>query len=116
MKKRVGLARAIIRDPQIILYDEPTSGLDPVLSRSIDKLIIDLQKSLQVTSVVVTHDLVSAFAIADRIAMLHDGKVIELATPEEFKRSNNSVVQEFIKAQFGSFNINNRDGEKYECK
>ena len=105
MRKRVGLARAIIREPEIIIYDEPTSGLDPVLSRSIDRLIVNLQKRLKVTSVVVTHDLVSAFAIGDRIAMLHNGKVIELATPAEFKRSNNKIVQEFINAQFGSFKI-----------
>jgi len=101
MKKRVGLARAIIRNPEIILYDEPTSGLDPVLSRSIDKLIINLQKQLQVTSVVVTHDLVSAFAIADRIAMLHSGVVIEVATPEQFKQSQNPLIKEFIISQFG---------------
>jgi phospholipid/cholesterol/gamma-HCH transport system ATP-binding protein len=94
------LARAIIRDPKILLYDEPTSGLDPVMSRHIDHLIVDLQKKYGVTSVVVTHDLHSAFTIGDRIAMLHAGQVIEIATPTEFIASKHECVQEFIKAQF----------------
>lgn len=101
MKKRVGLARAIIRHPEIVLYDEPTSGLDPVLSRSIDDLIVDLQKRLNITSVVVTHDLVSAFAVGDKIAMLHGGNVVECSTPEEFKHSSNPLVRQFIESQFG---------------
>ena len=100
MKKRAGLARAIVTSPEILLYDEPTSGLDPVMSRHIDQMTLDLQKELNVTSVVVTHDLHSAFAIADRIAMLHKGKIGELASPEEFVKSEKDFVQEFIKAQF----------------
>jgi phospholipid/cholesterol/gamma-HCH transport system ATP-binding protein len=100
MKKRAGLARAIVLEPTILLYDEPTSGLDPLLSRKIDKLIMNLSKTLAVTSVVVTHDMVSAFSIADRIVMLHGGKVIEEGTPEEFRRSTNPFVKEFIDAQF----------------
>ena len=100
MKKRVALARAIITEPEILLYDEPTSGLDPVMSRHVDKLIIDMQKQLKVTSVVVTHDLHSAFSIADRITMLYEGKVAEVSTPSDFVKSDHPFVQEFIKAQF----------------
>lgn len=106
MKKRAGLARAIVLEPTVLLYDEPTSGLDPVLSRKIDKLIINLSKTLGVTSVVVTHDMVSAFSIADRIVMLHSGKVIEEGTPKQFRESSNHLVREFIDAQF---NYENRD-------
>lgn len=102
MKKRVALARAIINKPEILLYDEPTSGLDPVMSRHVDDLIIDTQKALKVTSVVVTHDLCSAFKIADRITMLFEGRVAEIATPAEFIKSDNEAVNNFIVAQFGS--------------
>lgn len=100
MKKRVGLARAIIGEPEILLYDEPTSGLDPVMSRHIDRLILSLQEKLGVTSVVVTHDLHSAFSVADRIAMLHEGTIIAHCTPEEFVKNDHPSVQEFVKAQF----------------
>jgi len=100
MRKRVALARAIITNPEIILYDEPTSGLDPVTSRTIDKLIDDTRKGLGVISVVVTHDLHSALAIGTRIAMLHQGRIIELATPQEFVNSKNEIVQSFLEAQY----------------
>jgi phospholipid/cholesterol/gamma-HCH transport system ATP-binding protein len=100
MRKRIALARAIITKPDIILYDEPTSGLDPVTSRTIDKLIDDLRRELGVTSVVVTHDLHSALAIGSRIAMLHEGQMIELSTPKEFVKSKNEVVQSFLEAQY----------------
>lgn len=100
MQKRVGLARAIVTDPEIILYDEPTSGLDPVTSRTIDALIEDLRKRLGVTSVVVTHDLHSALAIASRIAVIHQGRILEVATPKEFLRSENAVIRAFLEAQF----------------
>lgn len=100
MRKRCGLARAIVTQPEIILYDEPTSGLDPVSSRTIDSLIKSMQSDLGVTSVVVTHDLHSALSIGTRIAMLHVGKVMELATPEEFLHSERSEVQEFLASQF----------------
>lgn len=100
MQKRAGLARAIITDPKIILYDEPTSGLDPVTSRTIDRLIADMSKRLGITSVVVTHDLHSALAIADRIAMLRAGKILELATPEEFIVSPKEEVQAFLESQY----------------
>lgn len=100
MKKRAGLARAIVTNPEIILYDEPTSGLDPVMSRHVDQMTLDMQKELNVTSVVVTHDLHSAFSIADRIAMLHEGVIGAIGTPEEFVKSDKDFVQNFIKAQF----------------
>lgn len=100
MQKRVGLARAIVTDPEIVLYDEPTSGLDPVTSRAIDALINDLRERLGVTSVVVTHDLHSALAIGSRIAVIHEGKIVEVATPREFVRSPHPVVRGFLEAQY----------------
>ncbi len=99
MLKRAGLARAIIMRPPIILYDEPTSGLDPILSRNIDKLILHLQKKLEVTSVVVTHDLISAFSVGDKVALLHQGRIAIVGTPEEFRHADDDFVQEFINAQ-----------------
>lgn len=96
MRKRVALARAISYNPDIVLYDEPTSGLDPVTSAMIDRLILKLRDDIGVTSVVVTHDLESAFSIADRIMYIHKGKVISIGTPEEIKNSPNPMVQQFI--------------------
>lgn len=100
MQKRAGLARAIIMNPRIVLYDEPTSGLDPVTSRKIDDLIVDMRKRLGITSVVVTHDLHSALAIGSRIMMLHLGRIVENATPEDFVRSKNETVQSFLESQY----------------
>lgn len=99
MQKRAGLARAVVTEPQILLYDEPTSGLDPVTSRTIDTLIHDLQKDLGVTSVVVTHDMISALTISDRIAMLHQGTVTEVCSPRDFLNSRNEVVRHFLDSQ-----------------
>ena len=99
MQKRVGLARATIMNPNIILYDEPTSGLDPVTSRKIDKLIVKLNKEMNVTSVVVTHDLISALSIGSKILMLHEGKIIEYSSPDEFVKSSVYEVQSFLRAQ-----------------
>ena len=99
MKKRVGLARAIVTEPEIILYDEPTSGLDPVISRQIDLLIDDLRRRLGVTSVVVTHDLYSALYVGTRVAMLHEGRFVVCAPPEEFIASRHPVVRDFLQAQ-----------------
>ncbi|HLY08534.1 MAG TPA: ABC transporter ATP-binding protein [Planctomycetota bacterium] len=96
MKKRVGLARAIIRNPEIILYDEPTAGLDPVMGTAINDLILDMQKKLGVTSVLVTHDMTSAFRVSNRIAMLVKGRIVKLGTPEEFRASTDPLVQQFI--------------------
>jgi phospholipid/cholesterol/gamma-HCH transport system ATP-binding protein len=96
MKKRVGLARAIAAEPKYILYDEPTTGLDPIMSDIISDLILDLKKQIGVTAVVVSHDMKSAYKISDRIAMLHDGRMIEVATPAEFRGSKNPYVHQFI--------------------
>ncbi|MEW6618310.1 MAG: ABC transporter ATP-binding protein [bacterium] len=96
MKKRVGLARAIAADPEIILYDEPTTGIDPIMATAINGLIKDLQAKLSLTSIVVTHDMTSAYQIADRIAMLEDGKIIEDGTPEEIRNTKKPVVKQFI--------------------
>ena len=100
MQKRVGLARAIIMDPKIVLYDEPTSGLDPVTSRRIDDVIVDMRERLGITSVVVTHDLHSALAIGTRIMMLHHGRIVENAPPAEFVRSKDPTVQSFLESQY----------------
>ena len=98
MKKRVSLARAIAIDPSIILYDEPSSGLDPLTSAKIDDLIIETQRKLGVTSVVVTHDMASACRIADRIAMLHKGSLIALDTVEGFRKLEDPRVRAFFRA------------------
>lgn len=100
MQKRVGLARAIIMNPEIILYDEPTSGLDPVTSRLIDRLIENLRHELGITSVVVTHDLHSALAIGTRIMMIDGGRIVENAPPQEFIQSKNETVQRFLESQY----------------
>ena len=96
MKKRVGLARAIALDPEIIFYDEPSAGLDPVVTAVVDKLILDLSEALSITSVVVTHDMNSVFRIADRIVMLYKGKVLQIGTKEEIRNSKNEYIQQFI--------------------
>ena len=97
MKKRVGLARTIATDPAIIFYDEPSSGLDPIMTAKIDELIIDMQKKLDVTSVVVTHDMASASRIADRIAMIYDGQLIAVDTAERFQDIRDERVQAFFR-------------------
>lgn len=96
MKKRVSLARAIAVNPQIVLYDEPTAGLDPIMSGKIDRLITSTRRIMGVTSVVVTHHMSSAFNIADRIAMIYGGQIIELGSVEQFRQSENPIVQQFI--------------------
>jgi len=96
MKKRVGLARSIVRQPSCILYDEPTSGLDPVVSDSINRLIRRLQRRLGVTSIVVTHDMKSAFDVADHIAYLHDGRIYFHGTADELRQSPDSLIQDFL--------------------
>ncbi|MBO4401433.1 MAG: ABC transporter ATP-binding protein [Selenomonadaceae bacterium] len=97
MKKRVSLARAIAFGPEIIFYDEPSSGLDPVTTNKIDELIISTQKALNVTSIVVTHDMVSACRIANRIAMVYNGDLIAVDTVENFKKIDDSRVREFFR-------------------
>jgi len=95
-KKRVGLARAIACNPDIMLYDEPTTGLDPITADAINDLIREMQAKLGTTGVAVTHDMASAYKIADRIAMLDNGKIIEVGTPEEIRNTRNPIVDQFI--------------------
>src|SRR4030043_226691 len=96
MKKRVGLARAIAHEPEILLYDEPTTGLDPIMADAINELIVEMKKHLSVTDIAITHDMNSAYKIADRIAMLYDGKIIDTGTPDEIKNTQNPVERQFI--------------------
>src|SRR5512144_1326995 len=96
MKKRVGLARAICMDAEIILYDEPTTGLDPITADAINDLIVDLKKKLGVTSVAITHDMQSAYKISDRIAMLYKGEIQEIGTPDQIRNTTNPIVKQFI--------------------
>jgi phospholipid/cholesterol/gamma-HCH transport system ATP-binding protein len=98
MAKRVGIARALVMEPEILIYDEPTSGLDPVTSRAVDALIEEMRERFAVTSVVITHDMTSAFDIADRVAMLVRGKIVAEGTPEAVLRSDNLDVQRFVSA------------------
>ncbi len=96
MKKRVGLARALVTNPDYILYDEPTTGLDPVMSDAIDDLIKDLNTKINVTSIIVTHDMFSVNNVADKIAMMHEGKIYFTGTPQELLQNSDPVVQKFI--------------------
>jgi len=98
-RKRAGLARAIAYRPKYLLYDEPTSGLDPVTTTVIDELIMRMRRELGVTSVVITHDMKSAYTISDRIAMLYQGRVVEVGTPEEIRSSENPVVRSFVEGR-----------------
>jgi phospholipid/cholesterol/gamma-HCH transport system ATP-binding protein len=99
MKKRVGLARALALDPEIIFYDEPGAGLDPIVAGVIDKLIMDLSQKLGVTSIVVTHEMGSAFRIADRMVMLYEGRVVARGTPEEIRASQDPIVKQFVSGE-----------------
>ena len=98
-QKRIALARAIVLEPDVILYDEPTTGLDPIRADLINELILRLQASLEVTSIVVTHDLASAFKVADRMVMLHEGRVVLDTVPEEFRMSEQPVVARFLRGE-----------------
>ena len=96
MRKRAGLARSLVSDPEIILYDEPTTGLDPVTAHIIDRVILDLKEKLEVTSVVVSHDMAGTFRVADKVAMLYDGRIIAQGLPEEFQNSADPLVKQFV--------------------
>jgi phospholipid/cholesterol/gamma-HCH transport system ATP-binding protein len=96
MRKRVGLARAISMEPEIVLFDEPTTGLDPVMTEAINRLIIETQKNFHLTAVVISHDIQSIFTVGHRIAMLYEGKIIAYGTPEELKASRNPVIVQFL--------------------
>jgi phospholipid/cholesterol/gamma-HCH transport system ATP-binding protein len=98
-RKRAGLARAIAYRPKYLLYDEPTSGLDPVTTEVIDRLIIRMKEDLGVTSLVITHDMKSAYAISDRIAMLFEGKVVEVGTPDQIRATENRIVRGFVEGR-----------------
>ncbi len=99
MKKRVAIARAIAKKPKIILYDEPTTGLDPIMSDVINELIISVNSPDDISSIVITHDMTSAYKISDRIAMLYEGKILEVGSVDEIKNSNNPIVRQFIEGR-----------------
>jgi phospholipid/cholesterol/gamma-HCH transport system ATP-binding protein len=99
MKKRIGLARAVAMNPQVVLYDEPTTGLDPIMADVINELIRTLQRELKVTSVVVTHDIKSAYHVGDRIAMLHEGRIIFSGSPDEVRRTDDPVIRQFVEGR-----------------
>jgi phospholipid/cholesterol/gamma-HCH transport system ATP-binding protein len=103
MRKRVGLARAIIREPQVLLYDEPTTGLDPVTRITVDELIATLKRELKLTSIVISHDLPSALLLADRIAFLHQGEIVFWGSPEEFRHSQHPGIRAFLSAEERAF-------------
>src|SRR5438128_6942301 len=96
MRKRVGLARGLVLKPEILLYDEPTTGLDPIATKNVDDMIRDISKETGVTSVVISHDMASTFRIADRISMLHEGRIVASGEPDEGLRSSNEFLRAFV--------------------
>jgi phospholipid/cholesterol/gamma-HCH transport system ATP-binding protein len=113
MKKRVGLARAIAHEPEILLYDEPTTGLDPITADAINDLIVQMGERLSVTSIAITHDMSSAYKIADRISMLYEGKIIQTGSPDEIRNTGNPVVRQFITGSaFGPIKVEGVNHER----
>jgi phospholipid/cholesterol/gamma-HCH transport system ATP-binding protein len=100
MRKRVALARALVSDPQVVLYDEPTTGLDPITTDYVDEMILNAKSKLGITSMVISHDIASAFKVADRLAVLYDGHLAAEGTPEEVRRSTDPFVQRFLSTWF----------------
>jgi len=111
MRKRVGLARAIVHNPRIILYDEPTSGLDPLMTDSINHLIVETQQKFQLTNFIISHDIRAALRIADKIAILYQGKILEEGPPEQIRRSEHPFVQAFVEGKQGQFLMENNNSE-----
>jgi len=101
MRKRVGLARAVVLEPKIVLYDEPTTGLDPITTNSVDEMILDAKRALGVTSVVISHDIGSAFKVADELAVLYEGRIVAAGPPEAVRQSDHPHVREFLRMWFG---------------
>jgi phospholipid/cholesterol/gamma-HCH transport system ATP-binding protein len=101
MRKRVGLARAIVREPRIVLYDEPTTGLDPITTDYVDEMILDAKRELGVTSVVISHDIASSFKVADELAVLHEGKIVARGPPDIVRQSDHPHVRQFLQTWFG---------------
>lgn len=107
MKKRVGLARALIMEPEIVLFDEPTTGLDPIMKTAIHQLIFDTQRRVGFTAILVSHDIPDVFEIVDYVAMMYEGRILESGTPQDFQNSKNPVIQQFLKGSLeGPININ----------
>ena len=103
MRKRVGLARAIVLDPKIVLYDEPTTGLDPITTDYVDEMILDAKRALGITSVVISHDVASSFKVGDTIAFLSDGKIVEQLPPKRLRQSTDPAVKLFLSSWFGKY-------------
>ena len=99
MKKRVGLARAIVMDPEIVIFDEPTTGLDPIMSDSIADLVLDTQRSLKTTYILITHDIPFTYKIADKIAMLHEGRIVQEGTVDEMKKNPDPIIRQFLEGR-----------------
>ena len=107
MKKRVGLARALIMEPEIVLFDEPTTGLDPIMKKAIHQLIFDTQRRVGFTAVLVSHDIPDVFEIVDYVAMMYEGRILESGTPQDFQNSKDPVIQQFLKGSLeGPINVN----------
>jgi phospholipid/cholesterol/gamma-HCH transport system ATP-binding protein len=102
MRKRVAFARALVTQPEIVFFDEPTTGLDPVLVNTIHRLIRDLHQTSRFTAIMVSHEIPEVFEIADRVGMLHEGRIVEIGSPAEIQRSSNPIVQQFIRGEPGS--------------